>query len=240
MENQARPYIYTNTLDEKVDDATGETHMFTASELKQRETMDFDYLFQGVTGSTVWDSYTLSGAVVTNFFNKVGSAGMQELFATLKDLNSAQLLVQQDSDSDVAALVRPSTDQSTDDAVVDLIKNKIHKYISDTGSFSPNIPPVASTNASPAPQKLPSSAGGSTASCVRIARGLSKGMRGDDVRAFQLYLIASGYLAPGLSSGYYGALTLKAVQAWQSAHGISPLGNVGPKTRGALSAGCNA
>jgi N-acetylmuramoyl-L-alanine amidase len=38
----------------------------------------------------------------------------------------------------------------------------------------------------------------------------------------------------GPTTGYYGALTTKAVRAFQTAHGLSAVGYVGPGTRKAL------
>ena len=60
--------------------------------------------------------------------------------------------------------------------------------------------------------------------------------RGDSVIALQTLLIEEGYLAPGLSTGYYGEKTEEAVLELQVVHGIvsSELalgaGRVGPKT----------
>jgi peptidoglycan hydrolase-like protein with peptidoglycan-binding domain len=40
----------------------------------------------------------------------------------------------------------------------------------------------------------------------------------------------------GVSKGYYGALTVKAVKAYQKSLGLDQLGIVGPATRKALNA----
>ncbi len=63
-----------------------------------------------------------------------------------------------------------------------------------------------------------------------FARNLKKGSHGDDVKALQDILIIAGFLI-GPSSGFYDLDTVLAVKQFQKAHGIKPLGTVGPKTR---------
>ncbi len=65
---------------------------------------------------------------------------------------------------------------------------------------------------------------------------LKQGSSGAEVTALQNILIAKGYLI-GEASGYYGALTTAAVAKLQSAHGLEPLGTVGPSTRLLLNSG---
>ena len=65
-----------------------------------------------------------------------------------------------------------------------------------------------------------------------VTRTLSVGSRGEDVRALQLYLNVE-------SSGYFGPLTRKAVEAFQEKYGIAKAGapgygDVGPLTRAIL------
>jgi hypothetical protein len=79
-------------------------------------------------------------------------------------------------------------------------------------------------------------------SCPVITRLLTIGSRGDDVTALQTYFIASGHLTIEAPTGYFGAATQAAVQAWQSERGIvtsgtpetTGFGAVGPMTREAL------
>jgi len=70
--------------------------------------------------------------------------------------------------------------------------------------------------------------------CVPIVsfdRDLFFGMRNDpDVSNLQEFLIDQGFLAPPASGNYF-ILTKKAVQAFQSAHGLRPTGYFGPLTR---------
>lgn len=70
------------------------------------------------------------------------------------------------------------------------------------------------------------------------ARSLSLGMSGSDVTALQTGLIAKGALAAGKATGYFGPLTLAAVQKFQCDSGIvcsgSSYGLAGPRTQAAL------
>jgi spore germination protein YaaH len=73
------------------------------------------------------------------------------------------------------------------------------------------------------------------------ARSLTVGLSGADVTALQTALIAKGYLTAGSATGYFGALTLAAVEKFQCAQGIicsgaavEGYGIAGPKTQAVL------
>lgn len=55
-----------------------------------------------------------------------------------------------------------------------------------------------------------------------------------DVTNLQIILINAGYLKIDAPTGYFGPLTLAAVQQYQAAHGINTTGFVGPLTRAQL------
>ncbi len=65
---------------------------------------------------------------------------------------------------------------------------------------------------------------------------LNYGTTGNAITALQEQLTRDG-LYTGPITGYYGDLTTAAVEAFQSKHGISSVGYVGPGTRAALNAG---
>ncbi len=65
---------------------------------------------------------------------------------------------------------------------------------------------------------------------------LSAGSQGAEVTALQNYLTQKGFYS-GSITGFYGSLTEAAVGKYQTAHGIDPVGYVGPSTRAALNAG---
>ena len=84
--------------------------------------------------------------------------------------------------------------------------------------------------------------------CVRLTQSLAPGAEGADVEALQRALAQDTALYPeGLITGYYGALTQRAVERFQAARGIvfggtpatTGYGAVGPQTRNALLAGCS-
>lgn len=70
--------------------------------------------------------------------------------------------------------------------------------------------------------------------CAVITHALKLGSRdastGGDVTTLQIYLSQANYLDVD-PTGYFGRATKKAVQDFQSANGITSLGNVGPYTR---------
>jgi peptidoglycan hydrolase-like protein with peptidoglycan-binding domain len=67
---------------------------------------------------------------------------------------------------------------------------------------------------------------------LQILRQLRQGMSGEDVKMLQEILATQPDIYPeGLVTGYYGALTSKAVKKYQEKFGIAPVGEVGPLTR---------
>jgi len=98
-----------------------------------------------------------------------------------------------------------------------------------TGSATSSVPAV--------PTGLP---------CLSLARALSLGSRGDDVRELQKFLIAAKLLASDSATGYFGPLTEAAVQRFQTLQDLvssggpatTGFGFVGPKTREAILKSC--
>ncbi len=75
----------------------------------------------------------------------------------------------------------------------------------------------------------------SLAGAASISSYMKIGSTGSDVTALQTYLATDSSIYPqGIISGYYGSLTAAAVARFQSAHGISAIGSVGPQTLAAL------
>ncbi len=70
--------------------------------------------------------------------------------------------------------------------------------------------------------------------CATLTHNLVLGSRdamtGGDVSTLQIYLLQANYLDSD-PTGFFGKLTKKAVQDFQKANSISPIGNVGPITR---------
>lgn len=66
---------------------------------------------------------------------------------------------------------------------------------------------------------------------LKLLRHLRKGMSGDDVKELQEILASDPDIYPeGFLTGFFGALTEKAVKKFQKKHGIEDVGEVGPKT----------
>lgn len=96
--------------------------------------------------------------------------------------------------------------------------------------MTPAAPTVASTNTGTA------FASGQSGP---LARHLSYGSNGEDVKTLQQFLINNRFLASGNSTGFFGPLTKAALQKYQIQSGIadngSPgFGTVGPATRAAI------
>ena len=75
--------------------------------------------------------------------------------------------------------------------------------------------------------------GGTGTSGYKFYSPLGLGSEGADVTQLQNRLTTDGYYS-GPITGYFGSLTMAAVKRYQSAHGLDPLGFVGPATRAAL------
>jgi peptidoglycan hydrolase-like protein with peptidoglycan-binding domain len=70
---------------------------------------------------------------------------------------------------------------------------------------------------------------------INLTRQLSRGMSNEEVTTLQEILAADPEIYPeGVVSGFFGALTEKAVRKFQQKHGLDQVGTVGPKTRAAL------
>ena len=75
---------------------------------------------------------------------------------------------------------------------------------------------------------------------LTISRTLALGSTGADVSALQQFLQTRGYYIYPTITGYFGAVTQKAVEAFQSANGIEAIGSVGPITRAKIAALTNS
>lgn len=107
------------------------------------------------------------------------------------------------------------------------------------GGFADGVngPPVATSTS-----EIASSSAGEVlgANAYNFATNFGVGAVGEDVTQLQAVLIADGYLAIPTPTGTFGPKTKAAVEAFQSANGITPVsGYVGPKTRAVLNAGTN-
>lgn len=104
----------------------------------------------------------------------------------------------------------------------------------------------AQLQATGAPSSIPA-INGAYGQCPALFRTVRAGMSGSDVTGLQVFLAADTRVYPeGTISGYFGALTERAIRAFQARHGIvssgSPettgYGSVGPATRAAIAGLC--
>ena len=72
---------------------------------------------------------------------------------------------------------------------------------------------------------------------LTLARPLSQGMQGDDVKTLQQYLKDHGYLVGWQATGLYGAATADAVAQFQQDNGLEFVGSVGLLTLALLNRG---
>ncbi len=72
------------------------------------------------------------------------------------------------------------------------------------------------------------------AETYKFTKTLKKGSSGIEVTELQNVLRAAGFLKYPTSTGYFGAMTVTAVKAYQTAHKLSAVGFVGPMTRAEL------
>lgn len=72
---------------------------------------------------------------------------------------------------------------------------------------------------------------GASAHAASISTQMGIGSTGASVTALQTLLASNSLIYPaGMISGYYGPMTAAAVQQFQIANNLSPVGNVGPQT----------
>jgi peptidoglycan hydrolase-like protein with peptidoglycan-binding domain len=99
-----------------------------------------------------------------------------------------------------------------------------------TGTSVITVPPTVPTSDT---TTSAATSGTSTSTSYTFSNQLSLGSTGADVTALQQKLTSLNMYS-GPVTGYYGTLTQTAVEKFQTANNISPLGNVGPATLAAL------
>ncbi len=73
--------------------------------------------------------------------------------------------------------------------------------------------------------------------CSILARNLSQGAQGDDVRGLQEFL-QEEKIFTGVPTGYFGSLTAQALAKWQASQGVSAVGILGPMSRERIKVWC--
>ena len=138
-----------------------------------------------------------------------------------------------------AAFAEPNNETQTKiqaiEAQIQMLQNQLKELMTSNTSTSASSTPSHEDNMMPPGQigKM---------NCVTIARNLSVGARGDDVRSIQELLAhdsESGFV--GTSTGFFGPMTAQAMMRFQKMHGIasSTDGSVGPMTRSFFERECH-
>ncbi len=127
------------------------------------------------------------------------------------------------------------------DTLADL-QAQLQSLFAQIATLQSELQPASTAPVAVAPAPLPIE----STVCPSIARDLALGARGSDVEQLQRFLIAQKFLAADAATGYFGALTRKALQEWQLKAGVvssadlrAGWGRVGPRTRAAILTRCS-
>lgn len=149
------------------------------------------------------------------------------VFAQSANQNIIQSANQNLSVADLQKLVQDLVKQ------VQALQQQVAALQGELGKQSgPQVTPIGETPiTSGVPGGVSSAPAVAEATPPEIARYLSRGASGDDVRKLQEFLAKDKNVYPGgLITGYFGPLTETAVKRWQEKYGIEPVGVIGPKT----------
>ena len=131
--------------------------------------------------------------------------------------------------SSSTAVITPTTNSSGDLlSTIQSMQNQLTQILSQIQIMATKLSQLAATVSPSASTTVVSSSGK-----YQFLNPLSIGDTGNDVTELQKRLKAEGIYS-GPVNGSFGALTQEAVKKFQTLHGLSPLGNVGPATRAAL------
>lgn len=122
----------------------------------------------------------------------------------------------------------PAQASSLSSAQVSAIVLLLQSFGADTTTVA-NVQATLTGQATVTPNPAPTTPS-TNSSCVDLPYSRSFGSKGDDVKQLQAFLGVN-------ASGYFGLQTKKAVMSWQSSHGISAVGSVGPATRAVMGCG---
>src|SRR3990167_5624989 len=113
---------------------------------------------------------------------------------------------------------------------VDEIQAQIRDLLAKVANLQTQIGVGAAAQIIPAQSTTVASLPAKHRICSILARNLSRGAQGDDVRGLHEFLNAEGYLSAS-ATGYFGPLTAQAVARWQASEGVSAVGAFGPMSR---------
>ena len=100
------------------------------------------------------------------------------------------------------------------------------------------VDPRTTVSAPTEPANTPNASGNLTAATIAALPNLTPGMRSEDVKTLQNYLIQQGFQIPAGATGLYGPETTAAVAEFQKKNSIDAAGNpgfFGPRTKSFIS-----
>lgn len=100
------------------------------------------------------------------------------------------------------------------------------------------VDPRTTVGAPAEPANTPSASGNLTAATIAALPNLTPGMRSEEVKTLQNYLMQQGFQIPAGATGLYGPETTAAVAEFQKKNSIDAAGNpgfFGPRTKGFIS-----
>jgi hypothetical protein len=115
VENYSEQYIFKDKEARAKHELVGSNRVLNSVQMKQLYKKDFDYFFDGTGYYGIPISYSHSGAVLRNFYEKVGVKGMRKLFDSLKNFEAEQLCASCDSEKIVALMVGIANFSSSDE-----------------------------------------------------------------------------------------------------------------------------
>lgn len=127
-----------------------------------------------------------------------------------------------------------STTQASLLAAIQSMQNQLAQLVTQIQSMTTTLTQLAESAG--VSTTAPSTTTTTTTNSYDFTEFLGVGSQNAQVTELQEYLTQKGFYT-GPITGYFGTLTENAVAAYQSAHGISSVGYVGPSTRAALNAG---
>lgn len=142
----------------------------------------------------------------------------------------------------VSALLMPVVSNAL---TQDEVNQQINALLAQIATLSAQLKKLTPATSTPASVSTPARTGDMPITCPAIMHDIARGSSGDEVLGLQRFLQTQGFLTADSATGYYGALTQKAVGAWQKANSVlsdetssTTVGIIGAHARAAISKAC--
>ena len=159
------------------------------------------------------------------------------MFAFIKRMILLSLLVGVFALPAVSANAATTTDETTEDSTIEQLQQQVQSLVQQVSQLKEQLQ-EAKKETEEAVEKTQETKEETRSALedlreeIQLNRSLSRGKRGEDVEGLQKFLAQFPDIYPeGLTTGYFGSLTQRAVERFQEKTGIESVGIVGPKTR---------